>query len=755
MAEETPKVGLPRFNNQAMALTPAGAGSADTGLTTEMSAADTMVAIFKDMRDSLDQLVTFASKQIKPIISIPSNLTTINTSIKSSEVGGTAEEKKDKEPGKISSMLSSLRQIIGEKFVGNKGMGAVDATDGSLSKGLMKAPDALAKFMAGFGANPGMVKSKAGDSYAADSSQGKVIVQAEKDRKRKENLADSEGNKDEPKKQGMIGSLKDSFTSEAIGDDSKMMSKLIKVGILGAMALLLKFSEEFESAIAFVLEKGKKVFDMLGPKGKMILGLTALAAFIMPKTLMMLVTGIGKGSILFALKLVKGAFALMQLFLSGTLVTKIGETYIGQGILKAFKAVKAAFLAMQVFLFTDLPAKIASSYIGVGIARAITALKAAFVAMQVFLLTDLPAKIASSYIGVGIAKAITALKAAFVAMQVFLLTDLPAKIASSYIGVGIARAITALKAAFVAMQVFLLTTLPTKIASSYIGIGLTKAITALRAAFVAMQVFLASTMVPALLTMMAPFAVPLALVVAAVAVAVAVFYSIKKGIDDFKASLAEGDSMLEAIISGVSTALLTLVTLPITLIKNFAAWALEKLGFEGIAAKLKEFSFVDAIKNGITTLITKIKSFVLGLFDVDFMAFFAKIGNIGMLFLGYIKAIAAGAKAGLLALFPGGDSPTEAYDKAFKKSMASSNAKMEADNIARVKLSELTRLNKVKEDREQAEKKESERMARITAISNKNVTNNRNAVSLSNLKADHSDMTAATLNKLSGGAFGL
>ena len=138
MAEETPKVGLPRFNNQAMALTPAGAGSADTGLTTEMSAADIMVAIFKDMRDSLDRLVTFASKQIKPIISIPSNLTTINTSIKSSEVGGTAEEKKDKEPGKISSMLSSLRQIIGEKFVGNKGMGAVDATDGSLSKGLMK-----------------------------------------------------------------------------------------------------------------------------------------------------------------------------------------------------------------------------------------------------------------------------------------------------------------------------------------------------------------------------------------------------------------------------------------------------------------------------------------------------------------------------------------------------------------------------------------------------------------------------------------
>jgi len=203
MAEESSIVGLPRFNNQAMALTPAAGAGSDAGVTTEMSATDTMVSIFKDMRDSLDQLVTFASKQIKPIISIPSNLTTINTSIKSSEVGGTAEEKKDKEPGKITSMLSSLKQIIGEKFIGKKGMGAADATDGSLSKGFMTAPDALAKFMAGFGANPGMVKSKAGDSYATDSTQGKVIVQAEKDRAakakitaRKENLADSEGKKD-------------------------------------------------------------------------------------------------------------------------------------------------------------------------------------------------------------------------------------------------------------------------------------------------------------------------------------------------------------------------------------------------------------------------------------------------------------------------------------------------------------------------------------------------------------------------------
>ena len=714
MAEETPKVGLPRFNNQAMALTPAGAGSADTGLTTEMSAADIMVAIFKDMRDSLDQLVTFASKQIKPIISIPSNLTTINTSIKSSEVGGTAEEKKDKEPGKISSMLSSLRQIIGEKFVGNKGMGAVDATDGSLSKGLMKAPDALAKFMAGFGANPGMVKSKAGDSYAADSSQGKVIVQAEKDRKRKENLADSEGNKDEPKKQGMLGSLKDSFMSEALGPESTMMSKLIKVGLLGAMTLLLKFSDEFQSAIAFVLEKGKKVFEMLGPDGKMILGLTALAAFIMPGTLMTLVTGIGKGTIKFALTLMKGAFFLLQAFMSGEFIKKLAGTYIGQGILRAFAAMKAAFALMQVFLFTTVPNKIAGSYIGQGILRAFTALKAAFVAMQVFLLTDLPAKIASSYIGVGIA-----------------------------------RAITALKAAFVAMQVFLLTTLPTKIASSYIGIGLTKAITALRAAFVAMQVFLASTMVPALLTMMAPFAVPLALVVAAVAAAVAIFYSIREGIDEFKQSLADGDSMLEAIISGVATALLTLVTLPITLIKNFVAWVAEKLGFEGVAKKLKEFSFVDAIKNGITNLVTKIKDFVVGLMGFDkIKSFFAKIGSIGGMIMDFVKAITAGAAAAIWpGLKPFGNGPEFEYKKAFDASMAGSEAKRIEKADAKFKLAELA---EVEIENKKIKKQEGKLNFYTTTTTNKGGdTLNSNAVTLANLSANHTDPTQMQLNMAS------
>ena len=682
MAEESSIVGLPRFNNQAMALTPAAGAGSDAGVTTEMSATDTMVSIFKDMRDSLDQLVTFASKQIKPIISIPSNLTTINTSIKSSEVGGTAEEKKDKEPGKITSMLSSLKQIIGEKFIGKKGMGAADATDGSLSKGFMTAPDALAKFMAGFGANPGMVKSKAGDSYATDSTQGKVIVQAEKDRAakakitaRKENLADSEGKKDTAP--DITGGKDEGKGKKGMLDSLKGMSKgsiLAKAGIVAmlvALKVLFEFGDEISTALEPILKSAKEFYDVamphvktaffklvevfagigsfivdsvvsvFGEEGAVYLGLAALAAIVFPNALMFLL-GTGIGTIKFALNLVKGAFALMQLFLSGTMITKIGETYIGQGILRALAAMKVAFGLMKVFLLTTMPNALLAAYGG---------------------------------------------------------------------------------------------------ATGYVM----KAVTALKVAFTAMRVFLVATMIPAITTMMAPFVVPLALLVAAVLVAVAVFTSIKAGIDAFKQSLSEGDSMLESIIDGVATALLTLVTLPITLIKNFVAWVAEKLGFEGIAEKLREFSFVDSIKNGITTLVTKIKDFVVGLMGFDkIKSFFAKIGSIGGMMFDFVKAITAGAAAAIWpGLKPFGNGPLFEYNKAFDASMAGSEAKRVEKANAKFKLAELA---EVEAENQKKKNEQKVNFYTTTSINKAGDTISTNAVTLANLSANHTEPTQMQLN---------
>ena len=683
MAEESSIVGLPRFNNQAMALTPAAGAGSDAGVTTEMSATDTMVSIFKDMRDSLDQLVTFASKQIKPIISIPSNLTTINTSIKSSEVGGTAEEKKDKEPGKITSMLSSLKQIIGEKFIGKKGMGAADATDGSLSKGFMTAPDALAKFMAGFGANPGMVKSKAGDSYATDSTQGKVIVQAEKDRAakakitaRKENLADSEGKKDTAP--DITGGKDEGKGKKGMLDSLKGMSKgsiLAKAGIVAmlvALKVLFEFGDEISTALEPILKGAKEFYDVamphvktaflklvevfagigsfvvdsvvsvFGEEGAVYLGLAAIAAIMFPNALMFLL-GTGVGTIKFAMTLMTSAFQFMALWMSTDFVTALKYTYVGQGIMKAINAVKAAFAAMQVFLLTTVPNKIAGSYIGQGILRAFTALKAAFVAMQVFMV---------------------------------------------------------------------------------------------------------STMIPAITTMMAPFVVPLALLVAAVLVAVAVFTSIKAGIDAFKQSLSEGDSMLEAIIDGVATALLTLTTLPITLIKNFVAWVAEKLGFEGIAEKLREFSFVDAIKNGITTLVTKIKDFVVGLMGFDkIKSFFAKIGSIGGMMMDFVKAITAGAAAAIWpGLKPFGNGPEFEYNKAFDASMAGSEAKRVEKANAKFKLAELA---EVEAENQKKKNEQKVNFYTTTSINKGGDTISTNAVTLANLSANHTEPTQMQLNMAS------
>jgi hypothetical protein len=92
--------------------------------------------------------------------------------------------------------------------------------------------------------------------------------------------------------------------------------------------------------------------------------------------------------------------------------------------------------------------------------------------------------------------------------------------------------------------------------------------------------------------------------------------------------------------------------------------------------------------------------FIGGLFEFDLGVFFAKVSNIGAVMLNYIKAIASGAAAALLALAPGGKSPTEAYNEAFAESMTGSEVKMEAKQQAKIKSAELDALDKEKEEAE-------------------------------------------------------
>ena len=232
-----------------------------------------------------------------------------------------------------------------------------------------------------------------------------------------------------------------------------------------------------------------------------------------------------------------------------------------------------------------------------------------------------------------------------------------------------------LRLAFVTLKGFMLKSIIPGIKNAAGGVGglFMKAVTGVTTAFTVVRTFMMATLIPAITAMLGPFAIPLGLVVLAVAAAVAIFVSIKAGIDEFKQSLADGDSMLVAIIEGVTTALLTLVTLPVTLIKNFVAWVADKLGFEGIAEKLKEFSIVDFIKNGIKTLVIKAKDFVLGLFNIDFKKVLGKFVDIGASIGRVLKAIALGSIAAVKAAFPGGESPMEAFKRVYDEVSSKGN----------------------------------------------------------------------------------
>ena len=287
-----------------------------------------------------------------------------------------------------------------------------------------------------------------------------------------------------------------------------------------------------------------------------------------------------------------------------------------------------------------------------------------------------------------IPEAFVTLKDSFKSMRKFLFKTAPNAIRDAYGATTkfFSKAFEMLKGAFTAMRTFLFTTAPNAIKGAF-GFAtdlFTKAFTAVKNAFTAMRVFLLKSLVPTITTSIATVSTALLPVVIGIAAAVAIFTSIKAGIDEFKKSLEEGDSMLVAIIEGVSTALLTLVTLPITLIKNFVAWVAEKLGFEGIAEKLKEFNIVDFIKDGVKNLVLKAKDFVLGLFDIDFQEVLGKFIDIGKSIGTVLKAIAKGSIAAVKAAFPGGESPMEAFKRVYAEVSGGQEGTMPKDAEAAI-----------------------------------------------------------------------
>jgi hypothetical protein len=169
--------------------------------------------------------------------------------------------------------------------------------------------------------------------------------------------------------------------------------------------------------------------------------------------------------------------------------------------------------------------------------------------------------------------------------------------------------------------------------------GLTKGFSMLGRGLTALRLGVMS-MYSSIVPMIAPF-LPIIAIAAAV---VAVLYSLKSGFDTFKESLDQGDSMLVAIGKGVMDAMMTLVLLPVTLIKKLVGFVAGLLGFDNFKESLEGFSIKDKI-------IGAFKSLTGGMFKI-------------------VKAIAKGVVAALAAALPGGETPQGAFSKAYAEVMA-------------------------------------------------------------------------------------
>ena len=137
--------------------------------------------------------------------------------------------------------------------------------------------------------------------------------------------------------------------------------------------------------------------------------------------------------------------------------------------------------------------------------------------------------------------------------------------------------------------------------------------------------------------------VPFLPVIAIAAAAVAIFFSLKSGFETFKESLDNGDSMFTAVIKGLGDAMLTLVTLPATLVKKLVGFIAGLFGFDNFKAELESFSIKDAIVNTF-------KKLTDGMVNI-------------------IKAIAKGAAAALAAAIPGGKTPQEEFARVYGEVM--------------------------------------------------------------------------------------
>ena len=129
-------------------------------------------------------------------------------------------------------------------------------------------------------------------------------------------------------------------------------------------------------------------------------------------------------------------------------------------------------------------------------------------------------------------------------------------------------------------------------------------------------------------TTLMPLLVPLAPFIAIGAAIAAVLYSLYEGFQTFRDSLASGDSLIDAIIAGVSQALARLITLPAVAFQGLLEFVTGLLGFDSLSESIGEIDIVGTVFSSIRNILTSAKDFLVDLFTFD-EANFPSFGDFG------------------------------------------------------------------------------------------------------------------------------
>ena len=399
------------------------------------------------------------------------------------------------------------------------------------------------------------------------------------------------------------------------------LKKALFVGLVG---VLLFFGKEIKPIVVGLLKVLKVVYDIIGPKGSIILGLLLLARLKFPKSFAFAVQG-AKNSMSFLNK------ALTEPgFVTGFVKKGFGKVVAGAQL--AMDGMKNAFTSVKNFF----------PLVGKKFMLILKGTKTTLIAMNA--------------------------KFLFIAKQIGAsLLALPMKILK-----GAKLALVGLRTVMVFMSTTLLSFITTTLIPAIVAFG----------------TFLTATVFPAIVAglvavggFLAAFAIPIAIIAGIAAAVAVVIFGIKKGIEAFKSALEEGDSLFSAIVQGIGTALLSIALLPVTLFKKLLGWVAGIFGFDNLKAKLEEFNPVELIMNGIKKLFSGIGNFIASIFSVD--AIKEKIGKafdiIGKI-VDIFKGLAKGGIAAIGAILPGGESPKEAFTRVYEETIAGSNSKVEGSS---------------------------------------------------------------------------